>query len=143
MSEPHFVYVTYIRTTPRKLWNALTRGDFMAKYWHARIDSTWKVGAPVRTFTRKGTLDWDGKVVEFDPPRRLSYTFRIMGLMKRSSRVVFEIIPSGPVTKLVLSHYGIEAGRRKDIAGGWPVFFASLKSILETGRGIPVEQIPD
>jgi uncharacterized protein YndB with AHSA1/START domain len=141
MSEPHFVYVTYIRTTPGKLWNALTRGGFMAKYWHARIDSTWKVGAPVRTFTPKGTLDWDGKVLDFDPPRRLSYTFRIMGVLKRSSRIVFDIEPAGAAVKLTLSHYGIEARRRKDIAGGWPVFFSSLKTALETGRGLKVAEI--
>lgn len=141
MSEPHFVYVTYIRTTPRKLWNALTRGDFMAKYWHARIDSTWKVGAPVRTYTRKGTLDWDGKVLEVDPPRRLSYTFRITGFQKRSSRIVFQIEPTGAAVKLTLSHYGIEARCRTGIAGGWPVFFSSLKTILETGRGMNVSKI--
>ena len=83
MTAPHFVYVTYIRTTPRKLWAALTRGDAMGKYWHARIESTWKVGAPVRTFTKGGKPDWVGKVVEVDPPRRLSYTFQILGLLKR------------------------------------------------------------
>jgi uncharacterized protein YndB with AHSA1/START domain len=141
MRDPHFVYVTYIRTTPRKLWNALTRGDFMATYWHARIDSTWKTGTPVRTFTRKGALDWDGKVVEYDPPRRLSYTFRIMGFQKRSSRIVFDLEPSGSTVKLTLSHYGIEPRCRKGIAGGWPLFFASLKSVLETGRGIREDEI--
>lgn len=138
MTAPHFVYVTYIRTTPRKLWDALTRGDFMAKYWHARIRSTWKIGAPVQTFTRQGRLDWDGKVLEYDPPRRLSYTFQILGYQKRSSRIVFELEPAGSSVKLTLSHFGIEARRRRGIAEGWPVFFSSLKSVLETGRGMKI-----
>src|SRR5262245_36740486 len=141
MSAPRFVYVTYIRTTPRKLWNALTRGEFMGGYWHARIESTWKVGAPVQTFAKNGALDWDGKVLEYDPPRRLSYTFRIMGLQKRSSRVVFDLKPTGHVVKLTLSHYGIEARCRKAIADGWPVLFSSLKTILETGTGMNVSKI--
>jgi uncharacterized protein YndB with AHSA1/START domain len=138
MSAPHFVYVTYIRTTPRKLWDALTRGDFMLKYWHARIESSWKIGAPVQTFTRKGRLDWDGKVLSCDPPRSLSYTFQILGFQKRSSRIVFHLEPAGSTVKLTLSHYGIEPRCRKGIAGGWPVFFSSLKSALETGKGIHV-----
>jgi uncharacterized protein YndB with AHSA1/START domain len=138
MSAPHFVYVTYIRTTPRKLWEALTRGDFMAKYWHARIRSTWKIGAPVQTFTRKGRLDWDGKVLKYDPPRLLSYTFQILGYQRRSSRIVFRIEPAGSAVKLTLSHYGIETRRRKGIAEGWPVFFSSLKSVLETGKGMAI-----
>ena len=138
MSAPQFVYITYIRTTPRKLWDALTRGDFMAKYWHARIRSTWKVGAPVQTFTRKGRLDWDGKVVEYDPPRLLSYTFQILGFQKQSSRIEFRLEPAGSTVKLTLSHYGIEARCRKGIAEGWPVFFSSLKSVLETGKGMKI-----
>ena len=141
MTAPHFVYVTYIRTTPRKLWAALTQGAAMGKYWHARIESTWKVGSPVRTFTRDGRPDWDGKVLEFDPPRRLSYTFQILGYMKRSSRIVFDLERVGPAVKLTLSHYGVEPARRKGIAGGWPVFFASLKTMLETGKGMNVAKL--
>lgn len=136
MKTPQVVYVTYIRTTPRKLWNALTRGGFMGKYWHARIRSTWKKGAPVETFTREGKPDWVGKVLAYDPPRRLSYTFRILGFQKRSSRVVFELEKAGAAVKLTLSHFEIEPSRRRGIAGGWPVFFSSLKSFLETGKGM-------
>ena len=141
MTAPHVVYVTYIRTTPRKLWRALTRGEAMGKYWHARIRSSWKVGAPVQTFTREGKLDWDGRVLEADPPRRLSYTFQIRGFQKRSSRVVFEIERAGSAVRLTLSHYGIEPRCRGGIAGGWPVFFSSLKSMLETGRGMNVAEL--
>src|SRR5471030_2397028 len=100
MNAPNFVYVTYIATTPEKLWKALTRGDFMRKYWHSGIQSDWKVGSPVRTITRKGKVDWDGKVLKYDPPRLLSYTFQILGFQKRSSRIVFELEPMGSTVKL-------------------------------------------
>ena len=138
MSAPHFVYVTYIRTTPRKLWAALTQGDFMGNYWHAKIRSAWTVGAAVQTVTRKGKLDWVGNVVTYDPPRLLSYTFQILGFQARSSRIVFQLEEAGSAVKLTLSHHGIEARCRKGIAEGWPVFFSSLKSMLETGRGIKI-----
>lgn len=138
MSDPHFVYVTYVRTTPRKLWDALTRGEFMARYWHARIRSTWEVGAPVQTFTHKGRLDWVGKVLVYDPPRELSYTFQIQGFQKRSSRIVFRLEPTGSTVKLTLLHFGVEPRCRPGIAEGWPVFFSSLKSALETGKGLRI-----
>lgn len=139
MSDPHFVYVTYIATTPKKLWNALTRGDFMAQYWHSRIQSDWKVGSPVQTITRKGGVDWDGKVLQYDPPRLLSFTFRILGFQKRSSRIVFQLEPKGSIVKLTLLHYNIEARCRKGIGGGWPVFCSKLKTLLETGKALKLE----
>jgi len=138
VTTPPFVYVTYVKASPRKLWNALTRGDLMRKYWHARIESTWKPGAPVQTFTRSGRLDWDGKVVSVKPPRLLSYTFQILGFQKRSSRIAFEIEPAGSIAKLTLSHDGIEPRCRKGMAAGWPVFFSKLKTFLETGEGLNV-----
>ncbi|MBI3830610.1 MAG: SRPBCC domain-containing protein [Planctomycetes bacterium] len=138
MNAPNFVYVTYIKTTPQKLWRALTRGNFMLKYWHAKIQSTWKRGAKVQTFSRNDRLDWNGKVLKYDPPKLLSYTFQIMGYQKRSSRVVFEIEKMGATVRLTLSHYGIEPRCRAGIAGGWPVFFSSLKTMLETGKGMKI-----
>jgi uncharacterized protein YndB with AHSA1/START domain len=138
MTPPHFVYVTYIKATPRKVWNALTRGDVMGKYWHAQIQSVWKVGATVRTYARRGRLDWDGKVLKVVPPRLLSYTFQILGFQKRSSRITFHIERAGTTVKLKLSHYGIEPRCRKGMAEGWPAFFSKLKTFLETGRGLNI-----
>lgn len=138
MTAPNFVYVTYIRTTPQKLWKALTNGAFMRTYWHAKIQSTWKRGAKVQTFSRNDKLDWDGKVLKYHPHKLLSYTFQIMRFQKRSSRVVFEIEKMGETVKLTLSHYGIEPRCRMGIAGGWPVFFSSLKTVLETGKGMKI-----
>ena len=79
-SKPKFVYVTYIATTPEKLWEALTKADFTEKYWFgSRIKSEWKVGSPFRIQTGVADKDWHGKVLHYDPPRLLSYTFRVAG----------------------------------------------------------------
>src|SRR5277367_6149881 len=84
MDKPNYVYVTYIRTTPEKLWEALTKGDFSEKYWFGyRIESDWKVGAEFRLRAPKKSDDpidgncdknWVGKVLEYDPFQRLTYT---------------------------------------------------------------------
>jgi uncharacterized protein YndB with AHSA1/START domain len=75
MSKPVFVYVTYIASTPEKVFKALTDTNATAKFWFGNaVSSDWKVGSPV-TFHREGKLIVSGKVIEHDPPRRLSYTF--------------------------------------------------------------------
>ncbi|MGA8969607.1 MAG: SRPBCC domain-containing protein, partial [Pseudolabrys sp.] len=74
MSKPVFVYVTYIASTPEKVFKALTDTDATAKFWFGNaVTSDWKVGSPV-TFYREGKLIVSGKVLEHDAPRRLSYT---------------------------------------------------------------------
>jgi uncharacterized protein YndB with AHSA1/START domain len=76
MGKPEFIYVTYIETTPEKLWHALTDGDFTTRYWFgARLRSDWKVGSSFEMVRSNGTVSDAGKVVEYDPPRRLAYTF--------------------------------------------------------------------
>lgn len=77
MSKPEFVYVSYIATTPQKLWDALTRGEFTKIYWFdRRIESEWKTGSPLRFFDGDSERVTDsGKVLEYDPPHRLAYTF--------------------------------------------------------------------
>ena len=76
MSKPEFVYVTYIETTPEKLWQALTLSEFSRRYWwNTSVVSDWKVGSPF-ALVMDGTTTDVGEVLEFDPPRRLSYTFR-------------------------------------------------------------------
>jgi uncharacterized protein YndB with AHSA1/START domain len=73
MSKPPFVYVTYINTTPEKLWEALTDGEFTRRYWgRRRIQSDWSVGSPVRHVREDGGIDWEGEVLQAQPPRLLS-----------------------------------------------------------------------
>jgi uncharacterized protein YndB with AHSA1/START domain len=73
MGKPEFIYVTYIETTPEKLWHALTDGDFTQRYWFgARLRSDWKVGSSFEMVRSNGTVSDAGKVVEYDPPHRLA-----------------------------------------------------------------------
>ena len=77
MSKPEFVYVTYIETTPEKLWQALTDGDFTERYWFGTaLRSDWKVGSSFELVRGDGTITDAGKILESDPPRRLAYSFR-------------------------------------------------------------------
>lgn len=143
MSKPEFVYVTYIETTPDKLWQALTDGDFTERYWFGhRVTSDWKVGSPY-TFAKQGAPTIQGKVLEKDPPKRLAYTWDPCASdarRERTSRVTFDLEPRGKVVKLTVTHDNLDEGGKtfRDIAGGWPMVMASLKSLLETGSVLQI-----
>jgi uncharacterized protein YndB with AHSA1/START domain len=136
VKDPDFVYITFIGAAPEKVWEALTSNKFIAQYWSGhQITTDWKSGSPVTMQRANGNMDWDGKVLESDPPRRLSYTFRIHGFQDESSRVVIELQPKGSkATKLTLSHFDIEAKCRKGIAEGWSSLLSEMKTLLETGK---------
>jgi uncharacterized protein YndB with AHSA1/START domain len=149
MSEPKFVYVTYIATTPERLWQALTDGAFTERYWFGtRIESEWTLGATV-TFLRNDAVYDSGAVLECDPPRRLSYSWRVQFheefRRERPSRVTFEIEPMSAggmksEVKLTVTHDDFDVGSKVFLAisGGWPVVLASLKSFLETGEALAI-----
>jgi uncharacterized protein YndB with AHSA1/START domain len=144
MSKPEFVYVTYIETTPEKLWHALTDGDFTQRYWFGvRLRSDWKVGSAFEMVRGDGGVSDAGKVVEFDPPRRLAYTFVNLSDTYRGevpALATFDIEPYGKLVKLTLTHQGFQEGSRMlpAISKGWPAILSSLKSILETGRPLEI-----
>ena len=76
MRKPEFVYVTYIETTPERLWDALTKSEFTRQYWFdTEVRSDWKVGSPFALVMNGKTTD-SGEILEADRPRRLAYTFR-------------------------------------------------------------------
>ncbi len=148
MTKPNFVYVTYIRTTPEQLWQALTDGAFTERYWFGRrIESDWKVGGRV-TLWHEGKVSDSGEVLECDPPRRLSYSFRVEFVeeMRREppSRVTFELEKLGAHVKLTLTHDRFEPGSKvlAGISTGWPMILSSLKSLLETGQTIDLAMKP-
>lgn len=137
-----FVYVTYIRTTPAKLWEALTQPEWTERYWFgSRQESDWKAGSSWKMFMPGVGLTDSGEVVEAEPERRLVLSWRneFMPELKAEgySRMTYDIEPDGELVKLTVTH---EIEGEKFIAavsGGWPKILSSLKSLLETGQPLP------
>jgi len=144
MSKPEFVYVTYIETTPEKLWEALTDVDFTQRYWFGvRLRSDWKVGSSFEMVHNDGSVSDAGKVVEYDPPKRLAYTFVNLSDTYRNdlpALATFELEPYGKLVKLTLTHAGFAEGSKMlpAISKGWPAILSSLKSMLETGQPLEI-----
>ncbi|TQF33779.1 SRPBCC family protein [Bradyrhizobium sp. UNPA324] len=140
MSKPEFVYVTYIETTPEKLWEALTSSAFTRQYWFdTEVRSDWKVGSPF-ALVMGGKVTDTGEILEADRPRRLSYTFKheLMEEMRNeaATKVVFTLAPYGNLVKLTVTHEGFTTGSKllDGISKGWPAILSGLKSLLETGK---------
>ena len=140
MSRSTFVYVTYIWTTPAKLWSALTDAEFMKQYWLGHhCESKWTAGSPWKMVSGKGVITDAGEIVESDPPRRLVIRWQHQQnpelKAEGESRCTMELAPSGSAVKLSITHT-IEREPSKLIAavsGGWPMILSNLKSLLETG----------
>jgi len=157
--RPEFVYTTYIRTTPERLWQALTEPAFTERYWEGvAFETDWNPGSTM-TLVQKGVriAHPDQVVLESDPFRRLSYTWhtytpewaRVHGLSEelaadlakeRRSKVSFDIEPLDDVVKLTVVHDDFDPdGKLVAMASqGWPRVLADLKTLLETGRLDPV-----
>jgi uncharacterized protein YndB with AHSA1/START domain len=146
MSKPQFVYITYIETTPEKLWEALTSPEFTRQYWGGRrIQSDWKVGSPVQHLEADGNLDWHGEVLQRDPPKLLSYTFDLTPPGQEggepTSRVTLQLEPYGAMVRLTVTHDNFEAESEvlKGISQDWPAILSSMKTLLETGRPLEMK----
>ncbi len=144
MRKPEFVYVTYIETTPEKLWEALTSSEFSRRYWfNTELKTDWKVGSPF-ALVMDGTTTDVGEVLEFDSSRRLSYTFHHVlseaARKERPTKVIFNLEPHGKLVKLTLTHEDFEEGSviLDGISKGWPAILSSLKSMLESGTALAI-----
>ncbi|MBC7789699.1 MAG: SRPBCC family protein [Anaerolineae bacterium] len=150
MTKPSFVYVTYIATTPEKVWRALVDTDVMRQYrvgpgaGCARVNvSDWKPGSRwehIRVDDAR-TVDIVGKVVESSPPRRLVLTWARPKEAEDDSkhaRVTFDIEPHRDgVIRLTVTHEDLDPQMFAGISGGWPHVLSNLKTLLETGRALP------
>ena len=140
-----FVYVTYIRSTPEKVFEAITKPEIARRYWGHENVSEWKAGSDwqhVRANDQR-TINIVGKVVEVDAPRRLVITWASPAQADDPdsySRVTFEVATYEGMVRLTVTHDELEAGSGMDkgIRQGWPIVLSSLKSLLETGQGIDV-----
>jgi DNA-binding transcriptional ArsR family regulator/uncharacterized protein YndB with AHSA1/START domain len=166
MNTPSFLYTTYIRTTPERLWQALTEPSFTERYWGCTFESDWKAGSAVTLHQQGLTIaDPEQVVLESDPYRRLSYTwhtftqewqdmvrhqlgfseeFLAKAAAEPRSRVTFELQEVGEIVKLTVIHEGFEPGSvvLETVSQGWPHIVSNLKTLLETGSTLPVSQAP-
>jgi uncharacterized protein YndB with AHSA1/START domain len=145
MADSRFVYVTYIRTTPEKLWRALIDPEFTSKYWcETRQESEWKPGASWRIMIPDGRVADSGEILEIDPPRKLVLTWRNQFKPELHaegfSHLTYELEKVGESVKLTVIHQMDKPDSKliQAVSGGWPAILASLKSLLETGE--PLEE---
>jgi len=143
MPGSQFVYVTYIRTTADKLWDALITPEFTRQYWGGVWqDSTWEKGAEWKLMMPDGRVGDSGEVIEIDRPRKLVVKWRneFMPELRAEgySRCSFELEPSGDRVKLTVTHSmeKPDSVLIEKVSGGWPAILSSLKSLLETGAAL-------
>jgi len=147
MSKPQFVYTTLIRTTPEKLWNAITTPEFTRQYWGGLENhSDWKPGSKWehRNPADKADPVWiTGRVIESTPPKRLVLSWADPEDLTDESRVIFEIQQMEEITQLTVLHGEFKAGSpmAPKVEAGWPKVLSSLKSYLETGKGFDIMRL--
>jgi uncharacterized protein YndB with AHSA1/START domain/DNA-binding transcriptional ArsR family regulator len=163
VEKPSFVYSTYIRTTPERLWQALTEPAFTKRYWSITFDTDWQAGSAMSWHQRDLKItDPEQVVLESEPYRRLSYTWHTFSAewaesfgftdaaherltSERRSKVTFEIeaLDSEQV-RLTVLHDDLEPGgvTAAMISQGWPRVLANLKTLLETGETLPENPEP-
>ena len=143
MAESRFVYVTYIRTTPARLWQALLDPAFTRRYWvETWQESDWQPGSPWRIMKPDGQVADSGEVLECVPEQRLVLKWRneFRPELKEEgfSRMTYELEPSGSAVKLTVIHEMDKPDSKliNATSNGWPHLLASLKSLLETGESL-------
>ena len=150
MARSTFVYVTYIRTAPQKLWSALTHDtEFMKQYWFGtHCQSEWTAGSSWKMVYPDGRITDAGEIVEADPPRRLVIRWQHKQkpelTAEGESRCTIELEPIGSAVKLTITHT-IERETSKlieAVSGGWPKILSNLKSLLETGSIVLSDPYP-
>jgi uncharacterized protein YndB with AHSA1/START domain len=150
MARSTFVYVTYIRTTPEKLWSALTDDvEFMKDYWFGvHCESQWVKGSSWKMWHPDGRLLDAGEIIEAEPPSRLVIRWQHQDKPQLKaegpSLCTMELEPTGPAVKLSIIHtIERESSKLIDaVSGGWPKIISNLKSLLETGSAVLNDHYP-
>lgn len=141
MEKPKLVYETFIRSTPKKTWDAITNPKFTRQYWAGMANvSDWKRGSKWQHVAGENDVYGIGEVVESVPSKRLVLTWVDPDDLKEKSRVTFEIVPIKDQVCLTVTHDKFRAGSTMigKVSWGWPRVLSSMKSFLETGKGLNV-----
>jgi len=147
ITKPKHVYVTIIKTTPEKLWAALTDPKLTAQYFFAhRLQSTLKTGAEFNYLGEDNQVMLRGKVIAANKPKKLVTTFTAcwnpVQAKEPPSQVTYEIEQQGDCCKLTLTHdhFDGETATFKDVGDGWPIILSGLKTLLETGKALAYQE---
>jgi uncharacterized protein YndB with AHSA1/START domain len=140
--KPDFVFATYIRTTPAKLWEALTDPEMTRQYYYkTRVVTDLKPGGKFAYAGDDGAIVLDGEIVEIVPERKLVTTFKATWAPEgEPTRVMFEIEPVGDACKLTMTHFDYEKSKA-GVEMGWPMIMAGLKTLLETGKPLNLPEM--
>ncbi len=138
MNKPDFVYTTYIRCTPEKVWSAITNVEFNRQYWKYELKSDWKKGSKWTSISPEGTEGKiHGEILESNPPKQLVMTWQTPDNPADISRVIFDIEAiveaTELMTRLTVTHDQLSDEMASRISIGWPRVLSSMKSYLETG----------
>ena len=143
MAESEFVYVTFIRTTPEKLWRALKEPEFTRQFWmNTTQECDWKPGASWRLLKPDGSVADSGEVVEIEPHKRLVLKWQNHLFPELTaegfSRLTYELEEKGDSVKLTVTHVMDKKNSKLigAVSNGWPIILSSLKSLLETGESL-------
>jgi len=148
--RPTLVYAIYIKSTPEKVWEALTTGEVSAKYFFGNsVEVEQRVGGAYIVRTPDGALHICGEVIECEHPKRLTVTFNVNwpALIEKlgPTLVTYEIEPAGEAVRLTLTESHDRPISDDILSGGrqgWPAILSSLKSLLETGEPLVVKMVP-
>lgn len=141
-NKASFVYVTYILSTPEKVFDALLDPEMTKQFWgwHKNV-SDWKAGSNWKhvDYDDPARVAVDGSVVEIDRPRLLVLTWQQPGSAEPASRVTFQIETFEESVRLTVSHTELDPESKmfRGISMGWPAILSSFKSLLETGKPMP------
>lgn len=140
MSKSTFVYVSYIRTTPQKLWLALTNAEIIGEYWFGvRCESQWTAGSSWTMTYPDGRITDTGEIMEAIAPQRLVIRWKHRSnpdlAAEGESRCTIELEPTGPAVKFSIMHTIERENSRfiEAVTSAWPKVVSNLKSLLETG----------
>ena len=134
------IFEIYIRTTPERLWEAITDPELRRQYsFGMLVASDWTPGSRYEASGPDGTGVWvEGENLEVDPPRRLVQSMTALWSdevkSEGRSRVTWEITPVGDSCRLMVTHDELREGASDEIYGGWPMILSGLKTLLKTGE---------
>lgn len=140
-----FVYVTYILSSPEKVFEAITKPDIAKRYWGHENVSDWRQGSKWEHVKANDarTVELVGKVIEISPPSRLVISWANQSQEEEPeaySRVTFGIEEFNDMVKLTVTHDDlvVGSGMANGVTKGWPIVLSSMKSYLETGKGLDI-----